>query len=180
MIFPTGRSPYQCGRPDAQTSAGMHDVNTFWNSGVVACAHGPDQPEVQGNAVSYGGLGYVYFDPRFLASLGKTSALPPVMVLAHEMGHEIQGRFRTRSGVSIRDELGADCYSGYFLGWLACNGHVSMADVQSTFAGTCAAGQNLPWWTPGNHGTCQQRVQALQRGILAFQNGVAPINACTF
>ncbi|MCC6875161.1 MAG: hypothetical protein IT378_12710 [Sandaracinaceae bacterium] len=160
----------------------MADVNQFFGNGVVACAYGIDQPFVMGNAVSYGGTGYVYYDPAFLH--GMTSAtgsmLPAAMVLAHETGHEIQGLSSTGGSLSIARELGADCYSGYFLGYVVCQGRANMFDVMAAFDSACRAGTNLPWWDPRAHGTCDQRVAAVQQGVAAYRAGASPLAACVF
>ena len=176
-----GPSQFICNQPGSLQLIESSDVNQFWNSGVVYCIAGPDLPQAQGNAISFMGTGYVYFDPSFLAQLDGAgmSFAPSVMVLAHEFGHEIQGRAGTRSPVDIQNELGADCYAGYFLGWLGCTNRLNMNDVVAVFGTACRGGSNLPWWAPQAHGTCEQRQAALQHGIEAFNARTPPINACT-
>jgi hypothetical protein len=181
-IRPLAPSPYLCGQPGPIVVSEMSYINQFWGSNVAACVFGADQPGVQGNAVSYGRLGYIYFDPQLLAALDTAgmSFAPSGMVLAHEIGHEIQGWSSTAGQLSITRELGADCYAGYFLGWLGCLMQLNIQDYIAAFNSACSLGTNLPWYAPGNHGTCSMRVQAVQQGIQAYGARVPPLTACTF
>jgi len=174
---------YSCGAPGPLVSAAMTDINALWGSAVKACVYGPDQPYVQNNAVSHWGTGYVYYDPNFLAGLDYrgSSLLPSATILAHEFGHEIQGWFSGKQMPNIDLELRADCYAGFFLGWVECTGMANATDFFSTFRVLCeanAGGENLPWWHPSAHGTCAERLYAMQNGIYFYRSGQNATVAC--
>ncbi|WP_437948935.1 hypothetical protein WME98_51305 [Sorangium sp. So ce296] len=187
-IAPVNEPPFSCGAPGPSTLGIMADLNMMWESEVQACACGVDLPSCASNALALdyrqGGRGYVYYDPSilqwFLESTG--TMLAPAWFLGHEVGHNIQQEFGAISPAMIARELGADCYSGYFIGWLLCNGRANDADVMGTLAAACkvAEGTGHPWFDINTHGTCQQRQQAISTGINAYLGGVPPLQACTF
>lgn len=167
--------------------AEMGKLNEFWESDIGAVVHGPDLPSARGNAISVPD-GYIYFDPSFLMALDSSaySFAPSQMVLAHEFGHQIQFQYRTYAGgpagSTIFDELGADCYAGYFIGWLMCTRALSASDLQATFTSICSiatATPPTPWWAANAHGTCSERTTMFRRGIDAYVGGFAPLTACT-
>ena len=186
-IAPSNPPPYSCGQPGTTVDTIMQQLNEFWESGIQACVRGPDLPQCVGNAWAIspqdGGMGYIYFDPTFLEVYSSQAGtlLMAANILAHEVGHNIQNAFGS-SSLMISKELGADCYAGYFIGWLICNGEVNGADLMGTFAGACQGGDGsgFPWFDVNTHGTCTQRVQAIQLGIQRYSDGVPPVNACTF
>jgi hypothetical protein len=128
------------------------------------------------------GIGYLYYDSNFLNKLvyQSSSYLPSAFVLAHEFGHDIQFAYGLTSPVSISNELGADCYAGYFAGHLACQNRITQNDIQAMIMQQCSGGdpQGTPWWAQGAHGTCQQRVAAALRGMTAHQQNIPPNTAC--
>lgn len=181
-IAPAGPSNYFCGAPGPIVVAAMEDVNALWGSGVQACVYGPDQPYVQNNAVSHWGTGYIYFDPNFLAMLdtGSGSLLPSASVLAHEVGHEIQGRLGVNM-TSVDIELRADCYAGFFLGWVECTGMANAYDVIAALSEVCefqTQGGAVPWWYPSDHGSCADRVNAMNNGAYFYRSGQDPLVNC--
>ncbi len=165
----------------------MTDLNTMWTSTLQACACGPDLPICANNALSLsfsqGGRGYVYYDRAALEMfLRFGSLLAPAWFIGHEVGHNIQQAFNASPPVMQNRELGADCYSGYFIGWLRCNGRVNPTDIMATLAAACSFGDGTgyPWFDVNTHGTCVQRQQAILLGMNAFDRNIPPINACTF
>ena len=166
----------------------MSDINTFWNSSIIGCSCGPDLPICQNNALALdyrqGGRGYVYYDPNILSllsSIGGTN-VAAAWFLSHEVGHNIQQEFGLSSQLSVARELSADCYAGYFLGWLKCIGRIGDADITGTLRAACSAQDpaGTPWFAQGAHGTCEQRVSSVSTGISRYEQGIAPLNACTF
>lgn len=68
-------------------------------------------------AVVYGGKRYVLYNPAFIANLVKTTGTDwaAISVLAHEIGHHLNGHTVTRNGSQPAEELEADEFSGYVL-----------------------------------------------------------------
>jgi predicted metalloprotease len=103
--------------------------------------------------------------------------LPSDIFVAHEMGHTIQNGL----GLAvIHQELQADCLAGFFLGWRTCLGEVSQNDITATFNNFCAIGTSsgATWFNPSVHGSCIQRVSAVQQGMTGYQRGLLPGQAC--
>lgn len=68
-------------------------------------------------AVVYGGKRYVLYNPEFINNLVKTTGTDwaAISVLAHEIGHHLNGHTVTRNGSQPAEELEADEFSGYVL-----------------------------------------------------------------
>lgn len=68
-------------------------------------------------AVVYGGKRYVLFNPTFINNLIKTTGTEwaAISVLAHEIGHHLNGHTVTASGSQPGTELEADEFSGFVL-----------------------------------------------------------------
>ena len=68
-------------------------------------------------AVVYGGKRYVLYNPAFINNLVKTTGTDwaAISVLAHEIGHHLNGHTVTRDGSQPAEELEADEFSGYVL-----------------------------------------------------------------
>lgn len=171
--------PLYCGPAGEIPATAMARVNEFWQSGVVACDC-VGQSACANNAISLWQYGAVWYDPAVLYSwdVAGGSLLPSNFVLAHEFGHEIQGHAWGTRMPNINLELGADCFGGYFLGYLGCRGEADMASIMGVFLSTCRHNVSLPWWDPRSHGTCEERVAATQRGIDAYFSRADPLVAC--
>jgi predicted metalloprotease len=85
----------------------------------VGCAELPIPPEaVEGNAFYQQDCDVVVYDSALLRTLGEQyGRFVGPAVMAHEMGHAMQGRFGF-SEVAIRDETQADCFAGAFTRWV--------------------------------------------------------------
>lgn len=68
-------------------------------------------------AVVYGGKRYVLYNPTFVNNLIKTTGTEwaAISVLAHEIGHHLDGHTVTATGSQPAKELEADEFSGYVL-----------------------------------------------------------------
>jgi hypothetical protein len=68
-------------------------------------------------AVTYGGKRYVLYNPNFINQLVKTTGnkWAAISVLAHEIGHHLNGHTLTSSGSQPAIELEADEFSGFVL-----------------------------------------------------------------
>ncbi|MBK8256714.1 MAG: hypothetical protein IPK82_29090 [Polyangiaceae bacterium] len=184
-MAPMVQPAFDCSiEPDNNVKFFMADINEFWKSGIVACPCNADayQYGCTGNAfVTSLSPGYNFYDPNFLyQQIFGQGGFPIVgaLILAHETGHNIQLYYNVPASSPIAKELEADCFAGYFLGYLQCDGMLSMADVQAAFGTACNGGD--PWYAPGTHGTCTDRMNALVQGMNGYKNGVEPLVACTF
>jgi len=160
----------------------MADLNQFWQSSVVACTCQSDAPGIcQGGAFVGTDPGYIYFDVYALERLDQISGsrLPADMVMAHEFGHSVQGWLGVGTVGKFR-ELQADCLAGFYVGSRIRRGGVSQSDISSTFATACSYGDPYlaPWYAPGTHGVCQERVAALNQGMIGNLAGALPLQAC--
>ncbi len=185
-VIPIGPPPFACGPPfegpGATTQAVMQKLNSFWESGVIAC---PCQADAHTAGCTNNGfvsqVGYIFYDRNFLNVLDSASqsTLPADFFIAHEFGHNIQlglglnppGKFK---------ELQADCLGGYYVGFQQKSGQVKSSDVVKTFNFACTIGDPSisPWWVQGSHGTCPERVNAVQQGVDGYFAELLPGQAC--
>jgi len=96
------------------------DPSQYPDTGI-GCADSPTEPdEVAGNAYYDPSCDLIVYDRALLEELSTDYGrfLGPV-VMAHEFGHAMQGRFGfASSGRSIQDETQADCFAGAWTGWV--------------------------------------------------------------
>lgn len=80
-------------------------------------------------AVNYGGRRYVLYNPNFINQLDRASGnrWASISVLAHEVGHHLEGHTENSQGSHPTIELEADEFSGYALRKMGA----SLADAQS-------------------------------------------------
>ncbi|HTM05322.1 MAG TPA: neutral zinc metallopeptidase [Vicinamibacterales bacterium] len=134
----------------------------------------------------------VYLDLSFFRDLDQRFGAPgdfaQAYVVAHEVGHHIQtlrgltqqvDAARQRSGqsqsnaLSVRVELQADCYAGVWGHYAASRGLLEPGDAEEGLRAAAAIGDDrLQQQTQGRvvpesftHGTSQERVQWLRRGL---------------
>ena len=116
------------------------DYSLYPEDTGVGCEELPIDPaEVEGNAFYQQDCDVVVYDSVLLRDLGEQYGpfLGPA-VMAHEMGHAMQGRFGF-SEASIRDETQADCFAGAFTRWVVDGNaeHVTVrtSDLDSVLVG---------------------------------------------
>ncbi|MCX2741105.1 membrane-binding protein [Pontibacter anaerobius] len=80
-------------------------------------------------AVVYNGKRYILYSERFLAAINNAvhTDWAGVSILAHEIGHHLNGHTLSRSGSNPADELEADEFSGFVLRKMGA----SMAEAQA-------------------------------------------------
>ena len=112
-------------------------------------------------------------EPHFMRWYHKeVGDFAPVVILAHEWGHAIQGRLGflgDSRALSIQTELQADCLGGAWTQYLENEstqyvlepGDVDEA-ILGLFSGRDAVG--TPWLDPRAHGTASQRIEAFTLG----------------
>lgn len=173
-----------CGSPGPLTTQILSDINAFWQSQMTPCAC--DLPSCPFNAWVLGQTpGYIYYRRDFLewiSQAGGGAAIGAAWMLSHEAGHNLQVAAGLRYSSMKAQELGADCLSGYFLAWLECSGRSNMSDMMSATASICATGdpRTSGWFDPGTHGTCGERLTAVQRGAAGYRNNQPPSAVCLF
>lgn len=83
-------------------------------------------------AVVYGGRRYLLYNPSFLAAVNRAGHTDwaGISILAHEMGHHLNGHTLRAGGSQPQDELEADEFSGFVLRRLGA----SLAQAQAAMA----------------------------------------------
>lgn len=83
-------------------------------------------------AVVYGGRRYLLYNPKFLAAVNRAGHTDwaGISILAHEMGHHLNGHTLRAGGSQPEDELEADEFSGFVLRRLGA----SLAQAQAAMA----------------------------------------------
>jgi hypothetical protein len=68
-------------------------------------------------AVVFNGKRYILYNPQFIAVLDKAAGKhwPSIAILAHEIGHHLNGHTLTKNGSLPQTELDADEFSGFVL-----------------------------------------------------------------
>jgi len=125
-------------------------------------------------AVVSNGKRYVLYNPNFINSIVRTSGnrWSAISVLAHEVGHHLNGHTITSQGSQPEIELEADEFSGYVLRKMGA----SLDDAQSAMK--LIASQQATSTHPGK----QNRLSAIEKGWntadqqLSGKNDVAIIN----
>ena len=107
-------------------------------------------------AVTYGGKRYVLYNPNFINALDRSSGnrWASISVLAHEVGHHMEGHTESGQGSSPAIELEADEFSGYALRKMGA----SLQDAQSAMQ--LIASQRASSTHPGKH----NRLEAIEDG----------------
>ncbi|RSK23988.1 M48 family metalloprotease [Hymenobacter metallilatus] len=83
-------------------------------------------------AVVYGGQRYLLYNPQFVAAVNRAGRTDwaGISILAHEMGHHLNGHTLRPGGSNPTDELEADEFSGFVLRKMGA----SMAEAQAGMA----------------------------------------------
>lgn len=183
---PFGPPPFACNLPPGPiTLQTVGQLEALWHSDITACPCEADAfaNGCQMNAfVNGNGPGYIFYDAGFLAALSGMAGndIAGQWILSHEAGHVMQIALGIRTQFQIQLELGADCFSGYYLGSRVCGGTATESDVMTAIGIACRVGDpmGLPWFDPRAHGDCQMRASAVQAGLQAYRAGTAPQIAC--
>ena len=106
------------------------DEDAYPETGI-GCAGSPTSPDsVAGNAFYDPACDLIAYDRSLLEELaGEYGRFLVPVVMAHEFGHAMQGRFGfAASGRGIQDETQADCFAGAWTAWVADGNaeHVSL------------------------------------------------------
>ena len=96
-------------------------------------------------------------------------------IIAHEYAHAMQAAFRFMPGYTAMAELQADCLAGVYLGSMP-NVSVDRRDLDEI--GSLAYRLGDYTWGRYHHGTPEQRLKAVVRGISASRHGLQGAKAC--
>lgn len=107
-------------------------------------------------AVAYGGKRYVLYNPNFINALDRRTGnqWASISVLAHEVGHHLEGHTVSGQGSQPATELEADEFSGYALRKMGA----SLEDAQATMK--LIASENTTATHPGK----SSRLSAIEKG----------------
>ena len=107
-------------------------------------------------AVVYDGRRYLLYNPRFLAAVNRAGHTDwaGISILAHEMGHHLNGHTLRGGGSQPQDELEADEFSGFVLRRLGA----SLAQAQAAMAAVS------PTEGSASHPGLAPRLAAISRG----------------
>src|SRR5215203_1572130 len=105
-------SPFASSAEGRQIAQGIIDVVGLKANFDIREANIPNAA-----AVVYGGKRYILYNPNFINQLTKATGTKwaAISVLAHEIGHHLDGHTRTASGSQPQLELEADEFSGFVL-----------------------------------------------------------------
>lgn len=182
-MTPNNPPTFSCGPIGNITSFIMADINRFWGSQQAACSCLGDAPLCTRNAVVYDrDFAYTYYDPNFLEELSTRAGttLAAAWLMSHEAGHHLQRNYNLQYQVGAFKELGADCFSGFFLGNLICENRATEQEVINSLGALCQLdnGQSA-WFDPNGHGSCRERVTTIINGINAYSRGLNPVQFCS-
>ncbi|HKP52609.1 MAG TPA: neutral zinc metallopeptidase [Chloroflexia bacterium] len=139
----------------------------YWEDGQYDTECGPVEVN---NAFYCGGDHGIYYDYNFLQSeLDEVGDFAPVIILAHEWGHLIQGNLGILDDphyLTFQTEQQADCFAGAWSWHVEDEGLLEEGDLDEAASSLFRAGdeEDFPWFEPGAHGSPQQRIQAFQLG----------------
>jgi predicted metalloprotease len=146
----------------------------------IGCAKSPTSPDsVAGNAFYDPACDVIAYDRALLEELaGEYGRFLVPVVMAHEFGHAMQGRFGyAASGRGIQDETQADCLAGAWTGWVAA-GEAEHVSIRTPELDDVVRGFLLLRDDVGSdpddtqaHGSYFDRVSAFYEG---FDGGVQP------
>jgi predicted metalloprotease len=108
------------------------DQGAYPSTGIGCAAEPVDPEETKDNAFYNPKCDAIAYDRALLQDLTEHAgrALPAV-VLAHEFGHAMQGRFGfAENNSSIQDETQADCFAGAWTAWVV-DGHAQHVAIRT-------------------------------------------------
>jgi predicted metalloprotease len=153
------------------------DEDAYPETGI-GCEDSPTSPDsVAGNAFYDPACDLIAYDRDLLEELaGEYGRFLVPVVMAHEFGHAMQGRFGF-AGRGIQDETQADCLAGAWTGWVAAGeaAHVSIRtpELDDVVRGFLLLRDDVgsdPDDTQA-HGSYFDRVSAFYEG---FEGGIGP------
>jgi uncharacterized protein len=141
-------------------------IGTYQRDGEVSCG---GQPIPRNNAVYCSAGDFIAYDVNFaVRAFRQVGDAFVYYLLGHEYSHGVQVRLGIQYEHTIDQELQADCMAGAVIGDSVRSGALKLdeGDLDEFRDGLLAVGDDpsIPWFTPGAHGTAEQRTDAFFRG----------------
>jgi predicted metalloprotease len=152
----------------------IRQIGAYTEEGEVSCG---SEPIPRNNAVYCPAGDFIAYDVNWAVSAyAKIGDAFVYYLLGHEYSHGIQVRLGIQYQYTIEQELQADCMAGAYIGDSSKPGGgltIEEGDIDELRQGLLAVGDDpsVPWFTPGAHGTAQQRTDAFFSG---YQKSLAP------
>ena len=144
----------------------VREIIPYEREGEVACGN---EAVPRNNAVYCPAGDFIAYDVNFaVGAFQKVGDAFLFYLLGHEYAHAIQQRLGVSHRLTIDHELQADCMAGAYLGDSVRGKALDIAkgDLDEFQSGLLAVGDDpsIPWFTPGAHGTAEQRTEAFFLG----------------
>lgn len=141
-------------------------VIPYRTEGEVNCG---GEPLPLNNAVYCSAGDFIAYDVNFAVNaFARVGDAFLYYLLGHEYGHSVQARLGLSSQYTIQQELQADCMAGAYIGDSIKAEQLTLedGDIEEFREGLLAVGDDpsIAWFTPGAHGTAEQRTQAFFNG----------------
>jgi uncharacterized protein len=144
----------------------IRQIGSYTADGEVNCG---GEPIPRNNAVYCSAGDFIAYDVNWAVSaFAKIGDAFLFYLLGHEYAHGIQIRLGIQYSYTIQQELQADCMAGAYIGDAEKSGLLTVedGDIDELREGLLAVGDDpsIPWFTPGAHGTAEQRTDAFFSG----------------
>jgi predicted metalloprotease len=144
----------------------IRQIGAYREDGEVSCG---GEPIPRNNAVYCSAGDFIAYDVNWaVGAFAKIGDAFLYYLLGHEYSHGVQVRLGIQYEYTIQQELQADCMAGAYIGDSEKAGSLTVeeGDIEELRQGLLAVGDDpsVPWFTPGAHGTAQQRTDAFFGG----------------
>lgn len=144
----------------------VREIFPYEREGEVDCG---GEPIPKNNAVYCSAGDFIAYDVNFaVTAFSRVGDAFLYYLLGHEYAHGIQVRLGIQYSYTIQQELQADCMAGAYIGDSVKSGALTIedGDIDEFREGLLAVGDdpNVPWFTPGAHGTAEQRAESFFGG----------------
>ena len=144
----------------------IRQIGAYRNDGEVSCG---SEPIPRNNAVYCSAGDFIAYDVNWaVTAFTRIGDAFIYYLLGHEYSHGIQVRLGVQYQYTIEQELQADCMAGAYIGDGEKSNLLTVedGDIEELRQGLLAVGDDpdIPWFTPGAHGTAQQRTEAFFGG----------------
>jgi uncharacterized protein len=146
--------------------APIRQIGAYREDGEVSCG---DEPIPRNNAVYCSAGDFIAYDVNWaVTAFARIGDAFLFYLLGHEYSHGIQVRLGIQYEFTIDQELQADCMAGAYIGDGGKTNLLTVepGDIEELRQGLLAVGDDpsIPWFTPGAHGTAEQRTEAFFGG----------------
>jgi predicted metalloprotease len=144
----------------------VREIIPYTRDGEIDCG---GEPVPRNNAVYCPAGDFIAYDVNFAVNAFRQVGDAFIYyLLGHEYAHAIQQRLGIQSRFTIDHELHADCMAGAYISGSIKAGSLKLddGDLDEFQQGLLAVGDDpdIPWFTPGAHGTAEQRTQSFFNG----------------